>query len=295
MEITCRTVQRRFLLKPSEALNDRIVGVIGRALEMYPVELYLFVVLSNHMHLILSAQDSETISSFMRYVNSNIAKEAGRLHGWSDALWSRRYQAIPILGETALLQRMRYVISHGCKEGLVAHPKQWPGVHCVRALTEGEPIKGHWIDRTAMYHARGQGRTVDERPFRIPYEVRLTAVPCWADRTEEERRALWREMVDGVAIEEAEKLRLEGKTVVGARNVLALDPHGSPATANTSRAVRCHAADKELRKWYRQAYRFFVNAYRYAAGQLGEIDLPLLFPDNCFRPPLTFLPWAAGS
>ena len=76
VEITCRTVQRRFLLKPCETLNDRILGVSGRAMTMHPVDLHLFVAMSNHMHLILYARDSETISGVMRYVNGNIAREA---------------------------------------------------------------------------------------------------------------------------------------------------------------------------------------------------------------------------
>ena len=295
MEITCRTVQRRFLLKPSEELNNRIVGIVGRARAMYPVNLYLFVVLSNHMHLILSAPDSETVSSFMRYINSNIAKEAGRLHGWGDAFWSRRYRAIPILGDTALLRRMRYVLSHGCKEGLVAHPVHWPGVHCVAALTEGKALKGYWIDRTAMFHAKGKEDPARERTFRIPYEIHLTPPPCWTDRTDRERMALWREMADGIAVEEEHKREEEGNQVIGARNVLALDPHGFPSKSNSSRAPICHASDKQTRTWYRQAYRMFVDAYRYAAGRLREVESPTLFPDNCYPPPLAFLSWAGGT
>ena len=294
MEITCRTVQRRFLLKPSEVLNDRIVGIVGRAMTMYPVRIHLFVVLSNHMHLILSATDSETVSGFMRYINSNIAREAGRMHGWKDAFWSRRYKAIPILGDTALLQRMRYVLSHGCKEGLVAHPAQWPGVHCLHALTQGKPLAGHWIDRTAMYHARGLADSVDEKAFRTRYEVPLTPPPCWADRTAGELRALWRNLADEIAEQYAQARQTEGKKVLGARNVLALDPHAAPGKPNASRAPSCHAEDQQMRKWYRQAYRMFVDAYRHASGRLREQERPTWFPDNCYPPPPGFLPWAGG-
>ena len=295
MEITCRTVQRRFLLKPSGTLNDRIIGIVGRGMSMYPVKLHLFTVLSNHMHLILSATDSETISGFMRYINSNIAREVGRLHGWTDAFWSRRYRAIPILGETALLRRMRYVLAHGCKEGLVDHPARWPGVHCLGALTEGRALKGHWIDRTAMYHARGTADVIDERGFRIPYEIQLTPPPCWVGRTEPQRQALWGEMADEIAEQYARARGEEGRRVLGARNVLALDPHASPDKVNKSRAPACHTADKQMRKWHRLAYRMFVDAYRYASGRLREAERTTLFPDNCYPPPPGFLPWAGET
>ena len=58
MEITCKTVQGRFLLRPGRELNELILGVIGRALTLYDVRLYLLVVASNHMHMILAPADA---------------------------------------------------------------------------------------------------------------------------------------------------------------------------------------------------------------------------------------------
>ncbi len=37
VEVTCRTVQGRFLLTPSADLNEIILGVLGRAQRLYPV------------------------------------------------------------------------------------------------------------------------------------------------------------------------------------------------------------------------------------------------------------------
>ncbi|MBW1808479.1 MAG: hypothetical protein JRJ19_11935 [Deltaproteobacteria bacterium] len=48
-EITCRTIQGRLLLKPSAQLNKIILGILGKALTLYPVLLHLFVVVSNHI------------------------------------------------------------------------------------------------------------------------------------------------------------------------------------------------------------------------------------------------------
>jgi len=47
----------------------------------------------------------------MRYLNSNLAREVGRLIGWSDGIWSRRYQAILVSGEEgAQISRLKYVL-----------------------------------------------------------------------------------------------------------------------------------------------------------------------------------------
>ncbi len=58
------------LLRPSEELNEIILGVIGKALTLYHLQLHIVTVPSNHMHLILTTPDIKTMSRYMNYVNS---------------------------------------------------------------------------------------------------------------------------------------------------------------------------------------------------------------------------------
>ena len=70
----------------------------------------------------------------MGYFNSNMAREVRRLVHWREKIWSRRYQAIPISSEEAAqIDRLRYVLSHGCKEGLVAGANEVPSEPLKRA------------------------------------------------------------------------------------------------------------------------------------------------------------------
>jgi putative transposase len=98
-EVTCRTVQGRHLLRPSLHLNEIVVGVLGRAQGMYDVRICAFVFLSSHYHLLLDVENARQLANFMRYLNSNLAREVGRLADWGDGIWSRRYQSIPASGE----------------------------------------------------------------------------------------------------------------------------------------------------------------------------------------------------
>ena len=62
----------------------------------------------------------------MGYLNSNLAREAGRLTDWREKFWSRRYRHIVISEEEGIqVGRLKYVVSHGAKEGLVDSPSQW--------------------------------------------------------------------------------------------------------------------------------------------------------------------------
>ena len=96
----------------------------------------------------------------MNYLNSNLAREAGRLYRWREKFWGRRYQAIVVSEEEAAqVNRLRYLLSQGCKEGLVARPRDWPGAQCVEALVEGVSLEGLWFDRTREYAARVRGES----------------------------------------------------------------------------------------------------------------------------------------
>jgi REP element-mobilizing transposase RayT len=155
VEVTCRTIHSRFLLRPSPELNDIVVGVLRRAQRLYEVRCCAFSFLSSHFHFCLTSTRSSSLARFMGYVNSNLAREVGRLCGWEDKIWSRRYQAI-IVGEEegAQIARLKYVLANGCKEDLVARPQDWPGVHAARALVMGEALTGTWFDRTQEYAVR---------------------------------------------------------------------------------------------------------------------------------------------
>ncbi|MGB6336531.1 MAG: transposase, partial [Thermoanaerobaculia bacterium] len=122
--------------------REIVIGTLSRAQRLYPVDIHAFVFMSNHYHLLLSVPDAQTLARFMGYVNSKLAREIGRLTGWRDKIWSRRYQAVVVSEEEfAQVGRLRYVLAHGVKEGLVDHPADWPGANTVTALLEGRSLQ----------------------------------------------------------------------------------------------------------------------------------------------------------
>ena len=74
---------------------------------------------------------------------------------------------------------MGYILANGCKEGLVASPRDWPGVHMVRAILDGEALTGTWFDRTKEYAARLRGETFTRYQYATQETVTLSLLPCW--------------------------------------------------------------------------------------------------------------------
>ena len=286
-EVSIRAFQERFLLRPSaEHAQDQIVE-LGRALFLYSsVRIYAFKFLSNHFHIILAAPDVQTLALFMNHIASNIAREAGRLHHWHDKFWSRRYVPLSIEDDAELAKRAKYVLAQGCKEGLVARPLDWPGASSDRALLFGEKIEGSWYDRSAFYEAERRGKNVRLRDFAVRYEVPLTVLPILEGKSEERRRAFYRELVDEIEQETHQACLDEGKTVLGVEGVLCQDPFDRPRESKRGPAPLCHASTREGRQRYRKAYRHFVSLYRQAVERLRRGDESAKFPEGCFLPPL---------
>jgi len=91
-----------------------VLGILGRAQELYGVGLCGYAFASSHYHLLLLVDTAKQLSDFMGYFNSNLAREAGRLVDWREKFWSRRYRAIVVSGEEgAQRERLKYVLSHG--------------------------------------------------------------------------------------------------------------------------------------------------------------------------------------
>jgi len=290
VEVTCRALHSRLLFRPSPLMNQIIIGTLARAKQRHQVQVCFFVGVSNHMHLLLWVEDARGLAKFMRYFLSKLAREVGRLTGWKEKIFGRRYQAIVISDEEAAqIERLRYGLAHGAKEDLVERPRDWPGVHCVRALLEGEALEGLWFDRTQEYLARRRGKTFDPLEYATREVLELDPLPCWKHLTEEQRRARVAALVEDIESEVAARRKRTGAKPLGVAAVLAQNPLRRPKKTKKSPAPAFHAASKAVRRELWDAYALFVAAYRSAAEKLRAGVRNVVFPRGCFPPALPYV------
>ena len=226
----------------------------------------------------------------MDYVNSKVAREVADLVDWPDKVWARRYQSIPVSNEEkAQVDRLRYLASHGVKEGLVARASEWPGVNCVRAILEDEPLQGIWYDRTKEYAARNRGETFERLKYATAEELHLSPLPCWADLPPEVYKQQIAELIEESEREAAAELKQRNRQPLGVSAVLRQQPHARPNRAKKSPAPLIHAATQAMRKAFWVAYSTFVAAFRDAAELLKGGDRLARFPVGSFPPRLPFV------
>ena len=288
--VSCRTIEGTFRLEPKAQINDIFLGALGRALDECDVLLHAVSVLSNHYHLLLTPANAKALADFMHTLQRKTSFEINRLHNRRGPLWEGRYHAVLVTDEEAAqIEQLKYVLSQGCKEGLVARPRDWPGVQSVRALLEGETLAGHWFDRAAYFRAKQRDPETQVQDHRKHYEVPLAPLPAWAHLDAETYRNKVADLVDVIEEETTRMHQRQGTRPLGLRKVRARHPFHRPKNLVRSPRPLVHAATKAQRERYRDNYRTFYAAYREAADRLAEGDRSVEFPVGCFPPALPFV------
>jgi hypothetical protein len=307
VEVTTRTIHGRYLLLPRPGTNEKIKGVLGRANHLYPnVKIIGYWFLSNHWEALLEVPDSATLSAFMNHVNANLARLLGDLYNWPEKFWSRRYRGIVVVGKRAQIRRLKYLLSQGTKENLVARPSEWPGVSCLRGVTSGVREIGVWFDKTREYLSRKRAvkRRRAPRPrtdFEISYEIALHPLPCWAALSSEQQQRRARQLVSEIEEMARVRRRRTGKPPLGVAAILRQKPDYRPPHVASSPAPLVHASSRGERTWFIDRYFRFLRRFRDASTRLRSGDTTALdaFPARCFlpRPPvgLRFRPTSPPS
>jgi REP element-mobilizing transposase RayT len=284
--VTSRCFQGRLLLRPSAEMNEVVGGVLARAVQQSAgtVRLHAFTFASNHFHLLVWARGA-ALASFMQYLRANLSKKVGRLVDWSGGFWERRYSAEPVLDDTALVGRLRYVLAHGVKEGLVERSAEWPGLTCLPQLLGPARRVFQWFNWTKRWSKRGsedragaRGRFAEQ--WAEPVELEVVPLPCWKGLGEEERQRAVRALVEEVETE----ARARGKPVLGESAVRSQHPHTRPERLKRSPRPLGHASTLQALRELREQYRTFVAAFREAAARWGRGDFAAPFPPFSFPP-----------
>jgi len=268
------------LLKPSSRLNQLVVGIIARALNMYQVKLYGLCMMSNHYHMLLAPKNAQHLASFMQYVDRNISDEIGRIHHWPGKFWGRRYRASVVLDQEALLDRMKYIFANSVKEGLVRHPRYWPGVHCYQALADKRPLRGIWINRTRW----AQSRDLHVSEVTTHYTLSFDRLPGLEHLNDYQYAQQMKELANHALSEWPAP-----ENVLGQKRIMAVEPHSQPKQSSKHPAPLCHSTCHEKRQEFITAFKEFVGSYQEVFDQFRRTVLDVAFPYGGIPP----IAWSA--
>ena len=264
-EVTIRTLGGAFWLRPDPLCRAIILGVFGRALQLYDgIRLHGFDAQSNHLHYLLSATAPEQLPLFLDYVHGNIARQLNDLCGRTGVFWSRRGSVIAVVDDDAQVERLRYLLSQGPKSNLVASPKDWPGACSTPALLGDMTIPAQYTSLDARRRNARRPNPRDAAELAQDVAIVLAPLPVWAHLAHDQLRAKHAALV--AAVEDEHR----GAAVLGVDRLVAEDPDHRPVALVRSPAPRCHAVLARIRQRFLEAYDAFADAYKAASLRLRQ-------------------------
>jgi REP element-mobilizing transposase RayT len=91
----------------------------------FNVDIYNYIVTSNHVHLLLSSDSEDGISNFMCHMSGKMARYYNRRKELTGSFWEGRYKSTLIQDGTHLSRCLFYIDMNMVRAGVVDHPRKW--------------------------------------------------------------------------------------------------------------------------------------------------------------------------
>ncbi len=85
-----------------------------------------YVVMPDHLHIIMSLENGQDLSGVMRSFGSFTARTINRLHGRKGQYWNRGFYDHRVKDGDELARQLNYVYVNPVKKGYVKKPQDWP-------------------------------------------------------------------------------------------------------------------------------------------------------------------------
>lgn len=106
---------------------EAFLSVLGEGLERYPVELYAYVLMPNHWHLVLRPAEDGGMGRLLRWVTATHTQRYHAHYGTAGEghLYQSRFKSFPTQDDGHFLVVCRYVERNPLRGGLVERAEDW--------------------------------------------------------------------------------------------------------------------------------------------------------------------------
>jgi putative transposase len=145
LTVSCYKLRRNFdNIEPRRTFEL----TLERVREQYQICGYGYVVMPEHVHMLLSEPDRGTLAQAMQSLKQGVARNLALRA--EDSFWQARYCDFNVWSQRKFVEKLRYIHRNPVTRGLVALPEEWPWSSFRHYLT-GErgvvEIESHWTAR----------------------------------------------------------------------------------------------------------------------------------------------------
>lgn len=184
----------------------RYLAYLRACLSVNPCRLHAYVLMSNHIHLLLSAQDIAFPSRLMKTLSQRYTQYFNWRYGCTGSLWEGRYKSCLVQGERYLLTCQRYIELNPIRAGIVK-------------------AAGHY--RWSSYRANALGMADD---LLSPHALYLSLGSTWAER-QGRYRALFNEILTEQCVKQL-RIAINAEFAVGDQVFLQRAAHAGDTSSS---------------------------------------------------------------
>lgn len=130
--VICRGNDRQVLFKTTHDFL-KYFDLIQEAKKLYPIEIYNFALMDNHIHLLLEPTTEGNLSKFMEHISKNYAKYFNKSYNHTGHVFQGRFKSFLVQEERYFLACSRYIDLNPVRANIVSDPKDyaWSGYNFV--------------------------------------------------------------------------------------------------------------------------------------------------------------------
>ena len=134
------------------------LGWLKEGAMRYGCAVHAYVLMTNHVHLLMTPSESDSVSRTLQYVGRRYVPYINNLYGRSGTLWEGRFKASLVQEQHYVLACYRYIEMNPVRAGMVTSPADYPwSSYAFNALCKSSK----WLTRQDQY--KGLARNAAQR------------------------------------------------------------------------------------------------------------------------------------
>jgi putative transposase len=135
--VTTTTSMGKRLLQ-SERNAGLLIDVLRSLVAEHRFQLHDFVIMPDHVHLLIEAGGEMTIERAMQLIKGRFSHRVSRELGYKGEVWQRGFTEVQVLNQQNFEAHRTYIAENSVKAGLVASTEEYPFCFCSLARKKKE-------------------------------------------------------------------------------------------------------------------------------------------------------------
>ena len=175
-DVPCHVIQRGNNREATFFADDDYLfylACLKDAVDRYGVAVHAYVLMTNHVHLLMTPDRQDGVSRVMQSVGRRYVQYVNRTYRRTGTLWESRHKASLVQQQRHLLTCYRYIELNPVRAGMVEHPADY---HWSSFQTNAYGRKRMLVSAHPLYEALGPDDVTRQRAYRELFRYELDGV-----------------------------------------------------------------------------------------------------------------------